>query len=104
PVKKRTQRARKAAALPPEGVADERGAASQSLAEDREIVRQAARELLNPRQRRVLQLSFEGWSVQDIAARLGLPAARVSDEKYKAVHRLRNVLGQENARTERTTV
>jgi hypothetical protein len=37
-------------------------------------------------------MSFEGWSVHDIAGELSLPAERVSDEKYKAIRRLREHL------------
>jgi RNA polymerase sigma factor (sigma-70 family) len=87
-VKKRTQRARKwANAL--DSVADARAAHNETLRSEREIVRQAAEELLTARQQRILQLSFEGWSVHDMASELGLPVERVSDEKYKAIRKLR---------------
>jgi RNA polymerase sigma factor (sigma-70 family) len=96
-VKKRTQRARKwSAGL--DGVADPRDAQARHLRDDREAVRQAAAELLTPRQQRILQLSFEGWSVQDVAAELHLPAERVSDEKYKAIRKLRAHLNEDRAR------
>jgi RNA polymerase sigma factor (sigma-70 family) len=92
-VKKRTQRARKAAVtLSEDLVADRRGVHERRKAGDREAVRQAAAELLSPRQQRILQLSLEGWSVQEIAAQFGLAAERVSDEKYKAVRKLRRHL------------
>ena len=64
-------------------------AAEQKLAEDRETVRLAARQLLSPRQQRILQLSFEGWAVHEMAQELNLPVERVSDEKYKAIRKLR---------------
>jgi RNA polymerase sigma factor (sigma-70 family) len=87
-VKKRTQRARKwTAGL--DGVADPRDDSARHLHEEREVVRQAAAEVLTPRQQRILQLSFEGWSVQETAAELCLPPERVSDEKYKAIRKLR---------------
>jgi RNA polymerase sigma factor (sigma-70 family) len=87
-VKKRTQRAHKwTAGL--DGIADRRADAAGELREDREAVRQAAAELLTSRQQCILQLSFEGWSVHDMAAELRLPAQRVSDEKYKAIRKLR---------------
>jgi RNA polymerase sigma factor (sigma-70 family) len=90
-VKKRTQRARRwSHGL--DGVADRREPQARRLADDRELVRQAAEELLTPRQQRILQLSFEGWSVQETARELGMPAERVSDEKYKAVQKLRKHL------------
>jgi RNA polymerase sigma factor (sigma-70 family) len=88
-VKKRTQRSRKWSAGIVEAVADSREQHERRLADDREAVRQAAAELLTPRQQRILQLSFEGWSVQEIAQELQTPPERVSDEKYKAVRKLR---------------
>jgi RNA polymerase sigma factor (sigma-70 family) len=87
-VKKRTQRARRHAPAV-EAVADGRDSAERQLAEDREAVRQAACELLTPRQQKILQLSFEGWAAHDIASELAMPVERVSDEKYKAVRKLR---------------
>jgi RNA polymerase sigma factor (sigma-70 family) len=96
-VKKRTQRARKwSAGL--DGVADPRDDHARHLRDDREAVRQAAAELLTSRQQRILQLSFEGWSVQDVAADMQLPAERVSDEKYKAIRKLRAHLNRDGER------
>jgi RNA polymerase sigma factor (sigma-70 family) len=92
-VKKRSQRARKwSAGL--DGVADPQDRYARQLREEREAVRQAAAEVLTPRQQRILQLSFEGWSVQDTAEELRLPPERVSDEKYKAVRKLRAHLAE----------
>jgi RNA polymerase sigma factor (sigma-70 family) len=90
-VKKRIQRTRRHSDAV-EGVADLRRLGEQRLAEDRELVRQAAEELLSDRQQRILQLSFEGWGVQEIADELDLPVERVSDEKYKAIRKLRGHL------------
>jgi RNA polymerase sigma factor (sigma-70 family) len=87
-VKKRTQRARRHSGAI-EGAPDQRSTGERRLAEDREEVRLAARQLLSPRQQRILQLSFEGWSVQEIGEELSLGAERVSDEKYKAIRKLR---------------
>ena len=92
-VKKRTQRARKYAG-PVDSVADPRDRHERGLADDREVVRRAAAELLSPRQQRILQMSFEGWSVQDMADELGVSAERVSDEKYKAIRKLRAHLSE----------
>jgi DNA-directed RNA polymerase specialized sigma24 family protein len=39
-----------------------------------------------------LQLTVEGWSVQEIAGELQVGAERVSDEKYKAIRKLREHL------------
>jgi RNA polymerase sigma factor (sigma-70 family) len=91
-VKKRVQRARKATGSL-DGVADRSDAVRRQRADDREAVQAAAAEVLSARQRRVLQLSFEGWSVAEIAEELALPAERVSDEKYKAIRKLRAHLG-----------
>jgi RNA polymerase sigma factor (sigma-70 family) len=86
-VKKRTQRARKWTSAV-EGLADEGDARQQHLREEREVVHRAAASLLTSRQQRILQLSFEGYSVQEIAGQLQTSAERVSDEKYKAVRKL----------------
>ena len=88
-VKKRTQRSRKLSSLPMDTVTDRHELQERRVADHRAAVHQAAAELLSLRQQRVLQLSFEGWSVQDIAERLQLPPERVSDEKYKAIRKLR---------------
>src|SRR5437870_7378054 len=66
-VKKRTQRARKLSNLSAE-VADYRGRTENSLRDDRETVALAAREVLSPRQRRLLELTADGWAVPEIAA------------------------------------
>jgi RNA polymerase sigma factor (sigma-70 family) len=90
-VKKRTQRARKwTAGL--DGLADVRDAHDSETREDREAVRRAAADLLTPRQQRILHMSFEGWSVQEAAEELHLTPQRVSDEKYKAIRKLRDRL------------
>lgn len=52
----------------------------------------AAQDCLSPRQLRILTMLKDGWRVQDIAQDLQLSAARVSDEKYKAVKKLRQRL------------
>ncbi|HYT88425.1 MAG TPA: sigma-70 family RNA polymerase sigma factor [Gemmataceae bacterium] len=91
-VKKRTQRGLKRSLNLNSVVADSRDGQERSLADEREAVHRAASELLSDRQQRILQMSFEGWSVQDIAAELQLPAERVSDEKYKAIRKLREHL------------
>jgi RNA polymerase sigma factor (sigma-70 family) len=89
-VKKRTQRSRKWSSGPVDTVADKRERNERRLADDREAVRLAATSLLSARQQRILQFSFEGWSVQEIARELKVSPERVSDEKYKAIHKLRD--------------
>jgi RNA polymerase sigma factor (sigma-70 family) len=88
-VKKRTQRTRKLSNLSMEAVADRHEPHARQVADHRDAVQGAAMRLLSPRQQRILQLSFEGWSVQDIAEKLQNSAERVSDEKYKAIRKLR---------------
>ncbi len=90
-VKKRTQRARKFSPAI-DSVADRRDPQRLQLREEREVVNQAAAEVLSPRQQRILQMSFEGWSVQDMSQELGVPVERISDEKYKAIRKLRSHL------------
>ncbi len=88
-VKKRSQRGKKWLPEPPEGVADRRDLSRRRLADEREAVDRAADEMLSARQKRIVQLSFEGWSVQEIADELRAAPERVSDEKYKAIRKLR---------------
>ena len=90
-VKKRTQRARKAVGSL-DGVADRRELHTRMVEDERAAVREAAEEVLTARQQRILQMSCEGWSVQEMADELALPPERVSDEKYKAVRKLRSHL------------
>jgi RNA polymerase sigma factor (sigma-70 family) len=87
-VKKRTQRVRKWTNTL-DGVADHQETVAREVAEQRNLVQEKAQELLTPRQQRILLLSFEGWSVQEIAEEMTLPAERISDEKYKAIRKLR---------------
>jgi RNA polymerase sigma factor (sigma-70 family) len=92
-VKKRTQRALRRSTNLNDVVADGRDGVERVRADERDAVRRAAAELLSPRQQRILQLSFDGWSVQEISDELHLPAERVSDEKYKAIRKLRATFG-----------
>jgi len=96
-VKKRTQRVRKWSGAV-DGIADQQEADCRQRSEERDLVQQTAQELLTPRQQRILQMSFEGWSVHEIAQEMTLPAERVSDEKYKAIRKLRAHLAEEEAR------
>ncbi|WP_439628022.1 sigma-70 family RNA polymerase sigma factor [Gemmata sp.] len=87
-VKKRTQRARKFTNLTPD--VPERRPISNSLKDDRDAVARASTELLSPRQRRLLDLTADGWTVPEIADELGTTPERISDEKYKAVKKLQH--------------
>jgi RNA polymerase sigma factor (sigma-70 family) len=88
-VKKRRQRERARSSNLNEVVADCKDQLQRSEQEDREVVRQAANEVLTARQQRILQLTCEGYGVAEIAGQLSLTPERVSDEKYKAVQKLR---------------
>jgi RNA polymerase sigma factor (sigma-70 family) len=91
-VKKRTQRGLKRSHTLNGVVEDRRDGHDRDRADQREAVHRAATEVLSPRQQQILQLSLEGWAVQEIADELAMPAERVSDEKYKAVRKLREYL------------
>jgi len=91
-VKKRVQRARKAQVLTPDAAADDRDNIATDRREDWETIRNAAAEVLTERQRRIIVLWAAGSDVSDIAHELDLTTARVSDEKYKAVKKLREYL------------
>jgi RNA polymerase sigma factor (sigma-70 family) len=91
-VKKRTQRGRHHSSFGIESVADRHDGQNRRMADEREAVRRASAEVLSERQREVIRLSFEGWSVHEIAERLSVGPERVSDEKYKAIRKLRERL------------
>jgi RNA polymerase sigma factor (sigma-70 family) len=91
-VKKRVQRARKFSALTAEATAYH-GRAENVARDDREALAKAAAEVLSPRQRRVLELTADGWATPEIAAELNTTVERVSDEKYKAIRKLRHYFG-----------
>lgn len=90
-VKKRTQRARKFAGLSPD--LPDRQPMNTSARDDREAVAKAACELLSDRQRKLLNLTADGWTVPEIADELNTTPERVSDEKYKAVRKLQHHFG-----------
>jgi RNA polymerase sigma factor (sigma-70 family) len=91
-VKKRSQRARRLAALTDDSISDARDPYERQRVEERRAVRDLAEQILSDRQRKILDFSFDGWSVQEIAEEMKLSTARVSDEKYKAIRKLRESL------------
>jgi RNA polymerase sigma factor (sigma-70 family) len=93
-VKKRSQRTRKHLDSV-EMLPDRRGPEGRGLREEREMIRDAAQDVLSPRQSRIVQMTLDGWSVHDMGRELHLPAARISDEKYKAVRKLKEYLKSE---------
>ena len=97
-VKKRTQRLRKFAELPADH-ADRQSAdrLAADRADQREQVALAAGAVLSDRQQKIVHLSATGWAVPEIARELGTTPERVSDEKYKAIRKLRAHLGVDAA-------
>jgi len=91
-VKKRTQRSKKWSSQALDCVADRKDGQRVRVADERAAVERAAQDLLTQRQQSILQLSFEGWSVQEIGRKLKLSPERISDEKYKAIRKLRSHL------------
>jgi RNA polymerase sigma factor (sigma-70 family) len=96
-VKKRTQRGRKWSSAGLETVGDQNDSRVRERADEYEAIWQAARAVLSARQQRILQLSLDGWSARDISEKLRVSPDRVSDEKYKAIRKLRHRLGAPRA-------
>jgi RNA polymerase sigma factor (sigma-70 family) len=92
-VRKRVQRSRKYQPLDPQSTpapdVDRRHRERQELGEILEAARAA---VLSPRQDRIVELWARGWTVPEISETMGMPVARVSDEKYKALRKLENFL------------
>jgi RNA polymerase sigma factor (sigma-70 family) len=55
----------------------------------------AALQTLSARQQHILSRWSEGYSIDEIAEQLGIAAARVSDEKYKALRKLHALLAHQ---------
>jgi len=91
-VKKRTQRAKRWSSQSLELVPDGKESRLRDREDERATVQRAAKEVLTDRQQRIVQLSLDGWTVQEIGQKLELSAERVSDEKYKAIRKLRSEL------------
>jgi len=87
-VKKRTQRDRRHAELTGE-ISDRRNGFEANLRDRRETVKIAAAEVLSDRQQKIVEMSAEGYPVPEIADQLGTTPERISDEKYKAIRKLR---------------
>lgn len=86
-VKKRTQRTRKNDSLT-EDVA-ERSNQEALYRDDARSWIEAQASLLSERQKRILDLTILGHEVPEIANELGTSVERVSDEKYKAIRKLK---------------
>jgi DNA-directed RNA polymerase specialized sigma24 family protein len=85
-VKKRTQRSRKYSALPADYAGREQ---NETVVDDRRVVDGLSATLLNDKQLRIFDLTFDGWAVPEIANELGTTVERVSDEKYKAIRKIK---------------
>jgi RNA polymerase sigma factor (sigma-70 family) len=92
-VKKRRQRERARSTSLNGVVADSKEGNLRTVHENREAWEHAASRMLTVRQQRILQLTCEGFAVAEIAAELAVTPERVSDEKYKAVQKLRSYFG-----------
>jgi RNA polymerase sigma factor (sigma-70 family) len=92
-VKKRTQRSKKLYSMPLDDLADRRSDNAFDWNEERDTIRKAAEEVLSPRQLTILKLSSDGWPVNAIASEMGERVERVSDEKYKAIRKLKARVG-----------
>jgi RNA polymerase sigma factor (sigma-70 family) len=95
-VKKRTQRARRFSDLSAD-VPDNWTRYTGEAKERRDEVNRVAGEVLSDRQQKIINLSADGWGVPEIAVELGTTAQRISDEKYKAIRKLREKLGVDSA-------
>jgi RNA polymerase sigma factor (sigma-70 family) len=91
-VKKRTQRARKFSPLATDH-ADWRNELSRDIRSERESLNLAIGTVLSDRQRKIVEFSSNGWGIPEIARELGTTVDRVSDEKYKAIRKLRSHFG-----------
>ncbi len=87
-VKKRNQRSRKFVGMVDE-LADHRNQPEVKLNEQREVLDKAMKTELSNRQQRIVELAGAGWSIPEIARELRTSVDRVSDEKYKAIRKLR---------------
>ena len=95
-VKKQVTRERKRTVPLTSVVDDDRDSGDRAQGDVRDEVKLASSQLLSDRQRRIIDMSFDGWSVQDISRELALGTERVSDEKYKAVRKLREFFARQS--------
>ncbi len=86
-VKKRVYRLRQAGELSLD-IAEQRNN-NHEIRERWEEVHGAAKRVLSERQQKIVDLTALGWAVPEIAEQLGTTPERVSDEKYKAITKLR---------------
>lgn len=87
-VKKRSQRSKKYHVLA-DDLPERRPSGDSTRNELEEELDLAAGKVLTQRQQQILRLTRDGWSVPEIADELKTTVERVSDEKYKAIQKLR---------------
>lgn len=92
-ITQRWRRAPRLYTLDPAGPAQPEAVSPREESQWNEVAETAA-ECLSEQQRKIVGLYAEGWSINEIATELSLSPARASDEKYKAVQKLRRTLGQ----------
>lgn len=75
-------------------VEDTRQQAAATTLEQQELAEwlQSYLEQLSPRQQEIVQLWSQGDTVAEISKKLAISPARVSDEKYKAIRKLRTMM------------
>jgi DNA-binding CsgD family transcriptional regulator len=77
-------------------VGSDAGVAQSSDRNWSQIVDLAA-DVISDRQLRILDMTRDGWRTPEIAQHLGISTDRVSDEKYKAISKLRSRLTQRSS-------
>ncbi|QVL29896.1 sigma-70 family RNA polymerase sigma factor [Telmatocola sphagniphila] len=90
-VKKRTKRAKQYHELVNDPF-DSRSNGDAHRNDLSQILSETGSQILSQRQQRILHCFRTGWSVDEIAKELNTTSARVSDEKYKAIRKLRQQL------------
>ncbi|GIW87411.1 MAG: hypothetical protein KatS3mg108_1735 [Isosphaeraceae bacterium] len=89
-VRKRVQRTKRPASLA-ESIASE-GPLHAERIELGDLLLSARRAVLTERQDQIIELWMRGWTIPEIGERLGLPANRISDDKYKALRKLQRYI------------
>ncbi|MBC8877271.1 MAG: sigma-70 family RNA polymerase sigma factor [Planctomycetes bacterium] len=67
-------------------------APARETAESLDSVMTVADQCLTSRQQAIISMCRDGWSIREIADELDITSARASDEKYKAIRKLRQRL------------
>lgn len=92
-ITQRWRRAPRLYTLDPHGPSQPTVSPNKAKDDEWAAIAETAADCLSEQQRKIVGLFAEGWSIQEIATELDLSPARASDEKYKAVQKLRRSLG-----------